>query len=73
MLAECGCSVSGLDDRKSLPELGLDSVSFVRMVVELEEAFDFEFDDAKMSFDALPTLGALIEYLSCAAGQEVHS
>ena len=73
VLAECGCSVSALDDRKSLPELGLDSVSFVRMVVELEEAFDFEFDDAKMSFDALPTLGALIEYLSCAAGQEVHS
>lgn len=46
-----------------LSEAGLDSVTFIGIVVSLEAAYDFEFDDDKLLMTEFPTLLSLIEYV----------
>lgn len=47
----------------SLSAEGIDSISFVSIVVSLEESFDFEFDDDKTLTEAFPTILDLIKYV----------
>ncbi len=42
---------------------GIDSISFVRMVIQLEDAFDFEFDDYKLALSEFSTILELIQYV----------
>ena len=43
--------------------IGVDSITYIRIVVSLEEAFNIEFDDEMLLFTAFPTLRSLIEYV----------
>lgn len=47
----------------ALSSVGIDSITFVKIVVSLEEAFDFEFDDEMLLFTAFPTLRSMINYV----------
>ena len=49
--------------QSNLSSIGIDSVSFVSMAVNLEEKFNFEFDDEMLSYIAIKTVGDLIEYV----------
>lgn len=46
-----------------LEDLQYDSVGFVSMVVALEEAYDFTFDDEYIRYDALKTVKDVAEYI----------
>lgn len=46
-----------------LTGVGIDSITFIKIVVSLEEVFDFEFDDEMLLFTAFPTLNSMIEYV----------
>ena len=46
-----------------LPSSGIDSVTFVKIVVALEEFFNFEFDDEMLLFTAFPTIKSMVEYV----------
>ena len=41
----------------------LDSMTFIKIVVALEEEFDFEFDDEKLLITEFPTVKSMIEYV----------
>lgn len=43
--------------------IGLDSISFIQTVVNLETEFDFEFDDKKLLITEFPTVRSMIEYI----------
>jgi amino acid adenylation domain-containing protein len=43
--------------------IGLDSITFIKVVVALEGEFDFEFDDEMLLITAFPTVGSMIEYV----------
>lgn len=46
-----------------LVDIGIDSITFIKMVVALEEEFDFEFDDEKLFITAFSTIRTMIEYI----------
>ena len=43
-------------------EYGVDSTTFVKIVVAIEDALNIEFDDSKLLLTALPTIKSVIEY-----------
>jgi amino acid adenylation domain-containing protein len=47
----------------SLSEIGINSLTFVKFVVLIEEEFDIEFDDEGLDLSNYPTLQSLIEYV----------
>lgn len=47
----------------SLSSIGIDSITFVQIVVALEDRFDFEFDDDKILINAFPTIKSMLEYV----------
>ena len=52
--------------------IGLDSISFIQTVVNLENEFDFEFDDEKLLITEFPTVRSMIEYIESKVN-ETHS
>ncbi|OBZ14198.1 hypothetical protein A8L34_09565 [Bacillus sp. FJAT-27264] len=43
--------------------IGLNSITFIKIVVDLESEFSFEFDDEKLLSKEFPTIKSMIEYL----------
>lgn len=42
---------------------GVDSITFIKIIVALESEFDFEFDDEMLLITKFPTLKSMIEYV----------
>lgn len=47
-----------------LEKIGVDSISFMKMVVAIELAYDFEFEDEDLIVDNFQTLDNVIQYIS---------
>ena len=47
----------------SLGKAGVDSITFVTLVVALEGEFNFEFDDEMLLISAFPTIKSIIDYV----------
>jgi len=43
--------------------LNVDSITFIKIIVALEEAFDFEFDDEMLLITKFPTVESMILYV----------
>ena len=43
--------------------LNLNSISFITMVVQIESAFDFEFDDEMLLITKFPTVRSIVDYV----------
>lgn len=50
-----------LDD--NLPDLGMDSIKFIQIIVGLEEAFDCEFPDSKLIITEMDTVQKIMDIL----------
>lgn len=46
-----------------LPNLGMDSISFIQIVVGLEETFDCEIPDSKLLISEMDTVQKMIDVL----------
>ena len=44
-------------------DVGVDSITFINIVVTLESEFEFEFDDEMLLITAFPTIKSMIEYV----------
>ena len=49
--------------KSDFSSLGLDSISFITVIVALEEKFEFVFDDDMLLFAAYPNIEAMISYV----------
>ena len=47
----------------NIDDLKMDSISFIKIVVNLEGEFDFEFDDEMLLITKFPTIKTMIEYV----------
>lgn len=47
----------------SLAELGLNSITFVKIVVEIEKELDIEFDDDYLDFEKYSTVNEFCRYV----------
>lgn len=54
-------SAEQLDE--SLPDLGMDSISFIQIVVGLEETFDCEIPDSKLLISEMNTVQKMLDVL----------
>lgn len=46
-----------------LSVIGIDSITFVQIIVALENEFDFEFDEEMLFIEKFPTIKSLVEYV----------
>ncbi|MBE6049558.1 MAG: acyl carrier protein [Clostridium sp.] len=46
-----------------ISSLGVNSLNFLRIIVEIEEAFDIEFDDNELNFDYFNTIDSVIKLI----------
>ncbi len=46
-----------------LQSLGINSMVFIQLIVDLEKVFDIEFDDEKLSLDAFKTINGLYDFI----------
>ncbi len=46
-----------------LTDIGMDSISYMEVIVEIEEKYGFKFEDDKLSFKEITTVGELAEYV----------
>ena len=46
-----------------LPDLGMDSISFIQIVVGLEETFDCEIPDSKLLISEMDTVRKMLDVL----------
>lgn len=51
----------GLDDE--LVKLGINSINFIKLIVEAEQEFGFEFSDEYLSTNQFKTLRDIIKYI----------
>ena len=57
-------SEADLKDETLLREdLGMDSLRFINMIVALESAYGFEFDDEYLSYERLATVKDIADYV----------
>ena len=56
---ECTTKIS---ESSLLSDLGISSLDFVKIIVEIETEFGFEFEDGKLSLLEFPTVQSLIDY-----------
>ncbi len=54
-------SIEQLDEY--LPDLGMDSISFIQIVVGLEETFDCEIPDSKLLISEMDTVRKMFDVL----------
>ncbi|WP_041700147.1 acyl carrier protein [Clostridium sp. BNL1100] len=47
----------------NLSEVGINSIKFIEIVVELEKEFDVEFDDDELDFRSFTTITSICDYL----------
>jgi acyl carrier protein len=47
----------------NLPELGMDSITFIQIVVALEEAFECEIPDEKLLITEMDTVQKMVDVL----------
>ncbi len=62
--AEFGDQAGNLRSEDNLAVLGINSVSFIKMAVEIENEFEFEFEDEDLDMDKFPTIGSVAEYIN---------
>jgi acyl carrier protein len=57
-------SVDGIKSDDDLLSVGINSVSFIKVVVGIEEEFQFEFDESALNVKNLGSIQALINYIN---------
>ncbi len=59
-----------IDEEFNLPESNIDSIIFIKMVLELENKFEFQFDDEMLYITNFPTVKQLAEYVKSKMEQD---
>lgn len=52
-----------IDAEAQFSELPINSIEFIKIVIELETEFDFEFEDNKLLFSEFQTVQSMIDYV----------
>ncbi|MGX5556870.1 phosphopantetheine-binding protein [Bacillus cereus] len=55
--------IDQLQLKDSLNSIGLSSVSFIKLIVAIENQFDFEFEDEDLNYKVFQTLQDIVNYV----------
>ena len=67
------CRSISLDDNADLFAAGLDSLAIVNVLMSLEETFDIELPDDKLSRKSFASIGTIQSVVEELSGQAAHS
>jgi Acyl carrier protein len=56
-------SLEDINLKLKLSDIGVDSITFIQIVVALETEFGIEFDDEDLSYEKFPCLESLISFV----------
>ena len=56
-------AINYLENNDDLTQLNMNSISFIKTVVELEREFDFEFEDEALDYNKYKSLNLLCDYV----------
>ena len=48
---------------KEVQSAGIDSITFINIIVAIESKLNFEFDEEMLSFEAFPTIKSIVDYV----------
>lgn len=60
---DLSCDIDTIDVNEPLGQYGLDSISAIKVVVEIEETFDFEYLDEDLVVENFTSLDTVIKYV----------
>ncbi|MRN57064.1 acyl carrier protein [Paenibacillus monticola] len=60
---ELGEQIDQLQLEDSLSTIGLNSMSFIKLIVAIEKKFDFEFEDEDLNYQVFKTLQDVVNYI----------
>lgn len=60
---ELDVDVNDIDLNAPFDKLGLDSIYFVKVIVDLEKIFDISFDDDNLALEVYENINSLIDYI----------
>ncbi len=60
-IKNCEINIKNIND--DLSNFGVDSLAYLKIIVDIENTFFIEFDDEKLIFSELPTVSAMVEYV----------
>lgn len=55
--------IDQLGSEQNLTDLGITSVSFIKIIIVLEEEFDIQFEDEDLKFEQLNTIKSVAAYV----------
>lgn len=50
-----------LDENTDLDQIDINSLNFLKIIVDIEDEFDIEFDDEELNFELFGTIHSIIE------------
>jgi len=56
-------SMENLESDTKFEDINVDSISFIKTVVSIEDKFGIEFDDEFLYIEEIPTISAMVEYI----------
>jgi len=55
--------LSKISNKKNLKKVGMNSISFIKFITEIENEFNFEFEDDDLIFDKFDNLKKFVTYI----------
>lgn len=52
-----------ISSNTEISSLGINSLNFLKIIVEIEEAYDIEFDDNELNFDYFNTIESVVKLI----------
>lgn len=71
-IVESLLEINTVSTDKTLAELEIDSIIFIRLVVECEQRFHIVFEDEMLLITKFPDLKSFIEYVQTRAGDGIE-
>jgi acyl carrier protein len=57
----CALAESNINEKTKLSEISLDSLSFIQLIVNLEDEFDIQFEDEELNIYDFKTVNDLVD------------
>lgn len=54
---------SPIEYNQKVESIGMDSIAFVKIIVDIEEKFGFEFEDEMLRIDKFPYISSFVDYV----------
>ncbi|MGG4551393.1 acyl carrier protein [Paenibacillus humicus] len=59
--SESGLSAEDINEETTITDIGLDSIGFIKVIVQIEEEFNISVDDNYLTMNSVPTVRSFID------------